>query len=38
MGHVLAELMSFLASTGADTTIKFDGTGNGAAAILSGGL
>lgn len=38
MVNVIAELMSFLASTGADTTIKFDGTGNGASALLSGGL
>lgn len=36
--NVLANLMSFLASTGADTTIKYDGTGNGATALLSGGL
>lgn len=36
--HVLAHLMSFLASTGATTTILYDGTGNGATALLSGGL
>lgn len=36
--HVLAELMSFVASLGATTTILYDGTGNGAAALLSGGL
>jgi hypothetical protein len=36
--HVIAELMSFLASLGATTTILYDGTGNGAAALLSGGL
>lgn len=36
--HVLAELMSFLASLGASTTILYDGTGNGAAALLQGGL
>jgi len=36
--HVVAELMSFLASLGASTTILYDGTGNGAAALLSGGL
>lgn len=36
--HVLAELMSFLASLGASTTILYDGTGNGAAALLNGGL
>jgi len=38
MGNVVAELMSFLASTGADTTIKFDCSGNGASTLLSGGL
>jgi len=36
--NVLAELMSFLASLGASTTILFDGTGNGANALISGGL
>lgn len=36
--NVLAELMSFLASTGADTTIKYDCTGTGAAALLNGTL
>jgi hypothetical protein len=36
--HVLAELMSFMASFGASTTILYDGTGNGATALLSGGL
>jgi hypothetical protein len=36
--HVLAELMSFMASLGASTTILYDGTGNGAATLLSGGL
>ena len=36
--NVVAELMSFLASLGASTTILYDGTGNGAAALLSGGL
>lgn len=36
--HVLAELMSFCATTGAATTVLFDGTGNGAAALLNGGL
>lgn len=35
---VLAELLSFCATTGAGTTVLFDGTGNGAAALLSGGL
>jgi hypothetical protein len=38
MANVIANLMSFLASTGASTTILFDGTGNGATALLSGGL
>lgn len=36
--HVMAELMSFCASLGASTTILYDGTGNGAAALLAGGL
>lgn len=36
--NVLAELMSFLASTGATTTILYDGTGNGAKTLLEGGL
>lgn len=36
--HVMAELMSFLASLGASTTILYDGTGNGAQVLLSGGL
>lgn len=34
----LAQLMSFCASLGASTTILYDGTGNGAAALLSGGI
>jgi len=38
MANVLAELMSFMASLGASTTILYDGTGNGAATLLSGGL
>jgi hypothetical protein len=38
MAHVLAELMSFMASLGASTTILYDGTGNGAATLLNGGL
>lgn len=38
MANVLAELMSFCASLGASTTILYDGTGNGAATLLSGGL
>lgn len=36
--NVLAELMSFCASLGATTTILYDGTGNGAVALLNGGL
>lgn len=36
--HVNAELMSFMASLGASTTILYDGTGNGSAAALAGGL
>jgi hypothetical protein len=36
--NVLAELMSFIATTGAGTTVLFDGTGNGANALLTGGL
>lgn len=33
-----ANLMSFLCTTGAGTTVLFDGTGNGMAAILNGSL
>jgi hypothetical protein len=36
--NVLAELMSFMASLGASTTILYDCTGNGAATLLNGGL
>lgn len=36
--NVVAELMSFLASLGASTTILYDCTGNGAATLLNGGL
>lgn len=36
--NVLAELMSFLASLGATTTILYDGTGNGASSLLNGSL
>jgi hypothetical protein len=36
--NVVAEVMSFCASLGASTTILYDGTGNGAATLLSGGL
>jgi hypothetical protein len=36
--NVVAELLSFCASLGATTTILYDGTGNGATALLTGGL
>jgi hypothetical protein len=36
--NVVAELMSFVASLGASTTILYDGTGNGAQVLLNGGL
>lgn len=36
--NVVAELMSFMASLGATTTILYDCTGNGAATLLNGGL
>lgn len=36
--HVVANLMSFLATTGAATTVLFDGTGNGAKTLLNGDL
>jgi len=35
---VLAELMSFCATTGAGTTVLFDCSGNGAAALIQGSL
>lgn len=38
MSNVIAEILSFCASTGADSTIKYDCTGNGAATLLNGGL
>jgi len=38
MKDILANLMSFCASTGATTTILFDGTGNGAVTLITGGL
>lgn len=34
----LANLMSFCASTGATTTILYDGTGNGCVSLLNGSL
>jgi hypothetical protein len=36
--NVIAEVVSFVASLGANTTILYDGTGNGAVALLTGGL
>jgi hypothetical protein len=36
--HVIANLMSLLATTGAATTVLFDGTGNGAKTLLNGDL
>lgn len=36
--NVLAELVSFVASLGADSTILHNGTGNGASVLLNGGL
>jgi hypothetical protein len=38
MANVTAELMSFMASLGASTTILYDGTGNGAVSLLTGSL
>lgn len=38
MANVNAELISFLASLGASTTILYDNTGNGLATLLNGGL
>jgi len=36
--NVVANLLSFCATTGAGTTVLFDGTGNGAKSLLEGGL
>jgi hypothetical protein len=36
--NVIAELLSFCATTGVGTTVLFDGSGNGATALLTGGL
>jgi hypothetical protein len=36
--HAMAYLLSFMASLGASTTILYDGTGNGAAALINGSL
>lgn len=38
LSNVLAELMSFLATTGVATTVLFDCTGTGAAALKDGAL
>lgn len=35
---VMANLLSFCATTGAATTVLFDGTGHGAASLLAGSL
>lgn len=36
--NAIAEILSFCGTTGAATTVLFDGTGNGANALLTGGL
>jgi hypothetical protein len=36
--HVIAELLSFSATTGADTTVLFNGTGHGATCLIQGTL
>jgi len=36
--NCLAELLSFCATTGAASTVLFDGTGNGGQVLLTGGL
>jgi len=36
--NVVAELMSFMASTGANTTILYDCSGNGASSLINGSL
>jgi hypothetical protein len=36
--NVVANLLSFAATTGGGTTVLFDGTGYGASVLLSGGL
>jgi len=35
---VIAHILSFVGSLGASTTILYDGTGNGAVALLTGGV
>lgn len=38
LANVIANLNSFLSTTGAGTTVLFDGTGNGSAALINGTL
>lgn len=38
LADVLANLQSFVSTTGAATTVLFDGTGNGARELINGGL
>jgi hypothetical protein len=38
LANVIAELLSFVATTGAATTVLFDGTGNGAQSLIQGTL
>lgn len=38
IAHVVANLLSFCATTGAATTVLFDGTGLGATALIKGSL
>lgn len=38
VSNVVANLVSFLASTGANTTILYDGSGNGASCLINGTL
>jgi len=38
MNDAIANLLSFCATTGAGTTVLFNGTGNGAVTLVTGGL
>lgn len=38
LADVIAMVLSFVGTTGAATTVLFDGTGNGAKALIEGGL
>lgn len=38
LAHILANIMSFIATTGAGTTVLFDGSGNGAKCLINGEL